>query len=266
VARLRALLAEHPELASQRMKPWPGHPRGAAPLGYVALLRYDVAGRVWRDVPRSAELARVLIEAGAPVDGAPEDRETPLITAASYGDAAVARVLLEAGADVEARAAPDAGGVPGGTALLHAAVFSMTAVVDVLVQGGAKPQSIEEAAAAGDLRGYLHADTPLQARIRALVMAADHERLHVVDELLEAGTPIDATDETWGRQALRVAAQSGRVRSVEHLLRRGADADVRDGERNRTALDWCRSARGQAADERPYDQIEALLAPRTATG
>jgi len=45
------------------------------------------------------------------------------MTAASYGDAEVARVLVEAGADLAATASPDAGAVPGGTALRHAAVF-----------------------------------------------------------------------------------------------------------------------------------------------
>ena len=61
------------------------------------------------------------------------------MTAASYGDAEVARALVEAGADLEARAADDAGGVPGGSALLHAAVFGMTDIVDVLVGAGARP-------------------------------------------------------------------------------------------------------------------------------
>lgn len=225
-ARLRALLGEEPGLAVWPMEHWCDQPRGASPLGYVAMLRYDTSRRIWRDVPGTAELARMLIAAGAPVDGRPEDRETPLITAASYGDAAVAQVLIEAGADIHARAAPDAGGVPGGTALLHAAVFGMTAVVDVLVVAGARPAGIEEAAAAGDLTGHLTPEVPLQARVRALVMAADHQRLDVIDELLAAGTPIDATDTKWGRQALRVATQNGRVASVEHLLARGADPDL----------------------------------------
>ncbi len=225
---LRALLRQDPGLAVRRMAPSRDHPRGALPLGYVALLRYDTSLRIWRDVPGAAELARVLIAAGAPVEGRPEDRETPLITAASHGDAAVAQVLIEAGADIRARAAPDAGGVPGGTALLHAAVFGMTAVVDVLVAAGARPAGIEEAAAAGDLGGHLTPQVPLQARVRALVMAADHERLDVIDALLAAGTPVDATDTKWGRQALRVAAQNGRVASVERLLARGADPDLLD--------------------------------------
>ena len=67
-------------------------------------------------------------------------------------------MLIEAGADIEAVAAQDAGGVPGGTALLHAAVFGMTDVVDVLVEAGAPVHGIEEAAAAGDIDGWLTPD------------------------------------------------------------------------------------------------------------
>jgi uncharacterized protein len=50
------------------------------------------------DLPGTSAVARALLDAGAPVDGQPGDPETPLITAASYGDADVARVLIEAGA------------------------------------------------------------------------------------------------------------------------------------------------------------------------
>ncbi|MEA2244049.1 MAG: uncharacterized protein QOD24_3605 [Solirubrobacteraceae bacterium] len=264
-ARLRALLGEQLELAVARMEHWCDHPKGASPLGYVAMLRYDTSSGVWRDVPRAGMLARALIEAGAPVDGAPGEPETPLITAASYGDAAVARVLIDAGADIDARAASNAGGVPGGTPLLHAAVFGMTEVIDVLVAAGARPESVEEAAAVGDLTGYLSPRTSLQARTRALVMAADHERLRVIDELLEAGTPIDASDEQWGRQALRVAAQNGRVASVEHLLACGADPNLRDARQGRTALEWCREGLHGVADRWGHDEVEALLLAVTVT-
>ncbi len=54
-------------------------------------------------------------------------------------------------------------------------------------------------------------------------MAADHQRLDVIDQLLDAGTPIDAVDEEWGRQALRLALENDRKASIEHLLARGAD-------------------------------------------
>lgn len=52
----------------------------------------------------------------------------------------------------------------------------MTDIVDVLVASGARIRSIEEAAAAGDVTGWLTGETPLQARIRALVMAARPQR------------------------------------------------------------------------------------------
>ena len=187
-------------------------------LTELAMLRFNDPGAV---TDTGAE-ARALIAAGAPVDGLPGDRETPLITAASYGDADVAAALIEAGADLEALAAPNAGGVPGGTALLHAAVFGMTAVLDLLVGAGARVRGIEEAAAAGDITGWLTPSTPLQARVRALVMAADHQRLDVIDQLVAAGTPVDAVDEVWGRQALRVATDNGRTAGVQRLRDHGA--------------------------------------------
>jgi uncharacterized protein len=217
-------------------------------------LRYDTAERTWGDRPGTGAVARALIDAGAPVDGDPDDRETPLITAASYGDVEVAAVLVEAGADLEAVAAPTAGGVPGGTALLHAAVFGMTAVVDLLARAGARPHHLVEAAAIGDLGGWPVADAPLDDRIRALVMAADHERLPAIDRLLDAGTPIDAPDPRWGRQALRLAAENGRVASVEHLLARGADPDHRDEFEYRTALELCREH-----DSPAHARIAAVL-------
>ena len=221
--RLAAILAGDPVAAAQLVERWCAGPGGAPPLGFVAMLRFD-APRLGLtcDLSRTGEIAGALIARGAPVDGEPGDRETPLITAASYGDADVARALIEAGADLDAASSADSGGVPGGTAVLHAAVFGMTDVLDVLVAAGARINGIEEAAAAGDLGDRLTEDTPLQARIRALVMAADHERLGVIDELLAAGTPIDATDEVWGRQALRTATENGRSAAVAHLLARGA--------------------------------------------
>jgi hypothetical protein len=221
--RLAQLLAGDPALAADALEQWCDHPQGARPLAFIAMLRFD-ARRLGLsgDLPGTGAIARALIAAGAPVDGGPGDRETPLMTAASYGDADVALALIEGGADLDATAAPDAGGVPGGTAVLHAAVFGMTGVLDVLVAAGARIDGIEVAAAAGDLGDRLTGDTPLEARIRALVMAADHERLDVIDQLLAAGTPIDATDEAWGRQALRTARQNGRSASIAHLLARGA--------------------------------------------
>jgi hypothetical protein len=241
LSRLVGLLAEHPDMATTKMEHWCDHKNGADPLGYMAMLRFDHERLgLPRDLPGTGLVAKMLIDAGAPVDGHPGDRETPLITAASYGDAEVARVLIEAGADIEAISAPDSGGVPGGTALQHAAVFGMTAVVDVLVAAGAKIHSLEMAAAAGDVTTWpLHRFT-LQSRIRALVFAAAHQRLTVIDRLVEAGTPVNEPDAEWQRLPLHVAAGNGRLASVRRLLTHGADPDLRDPQHNRTPLEECR--------------------------
>jgi hypothetical protein len=115
VDRLEALLANEPTLATRKLERWRDHRRGAEPLGYVAMLRFD-AQRLGlpADLSGTGAVAKALLDAGAPVDGSPGDPETPLITAASYGDVDVARVLIEAGADIESVASVDAGGVPRG--------------------------------------------------------------------------------------------------------------------------------------------------------
>lgn len=220
---LRALLAEHPELAVERLEHWCDHPRGTTPLGYVAMLRFDAPRLGLEPVGEGTDaVARMLVAAGAPVDGSPDDRETPLITAASYGDAGVARVLIEAGAHIDAAAAEDSGGVPGGTALLHAAVFGNTEVVDLLAAAGARVDGIVEAAAVGDVEGRLTDETPVEERVRALTMAAAHGRIAVIERLLTAGTDVDAID-AWGYSALRAAAEHGQRESVRVLLAAGAD-------------------------------------------
>jgi hypothetical protein len=258
LAGLAALLTANPAAAREPMEHWRDYPLGTDPLGYVAMLRYDTARGVWRDVAGTAGMARALLAAGALVDGEPGAPESPLITAASYGDAGVARVLVDAGADLEATAAATAGGVPGGTALLHAAVFGMTAVVDVLIAAGARIPDLVQAAAAGDVRGRLRPGTAEQERTLALIMAADHQRLPVIDALVAAGTPVDGADPRWGRHPLRTAAGNGRPAAVRRLLAHGADPTLRDPD-GRTPLDLCRSARGRHDDTRGYDEVEALL-------
>ncbi len=260
---LASLLAADPVAATRPMLGWSDHPRGVTALSYVAMARYDTGSGRWRDVAGTSACARVLLDAGAPVDGDPGDPETPLMTAASYGDTDVARVLIDAGARLDDIAASDAGGVPGGSALLHAAVFGMTGVLDVLVAAGARIRSIEEGAAAGELAVWLTATVPVQVRVRALVMAADHQRLDTIRELAAAGTPIDATDVVFGRHPLRLAAANGRPASVALLLSLGADPGRMDAH-GRTALDLCRAGRTVAPDPAGHDAVEALLIAATS--
>ncbi len=260
LSRLARLLAGHPELATTRMEHWSDH-KSADPVGYMAMLRFDHARLgLPSELPGTGAAAKALIDAGAAVNGQPGDLETPLITAASYGDAEVAKVLIEAGADIEAVSAP-AGAVPTGTALQHAAVFGMTEVVDVLVAAGAKIHSLEMAAAAGDITGWPLARFTRQSRIRALVFAADHQRLDVIDQLVEAGTPVNEADAEWERLPLHTAAGNGRAASVRRLLARGADPNLRDPRHHRTPLEEC-----QPAGSPGHHEVEAILRPLTQDG
>jgi ankyrin repeat protein len=202
-------------------------------------------------------MARLILEAGAQANGNPGEDETPLITAASYGDADVARVLIEAGADLDAVSSTRSGGVPGGSALLHAAVFGMTDVIDAVVGAGAKVRSLVEAAAAGDLTGWPVSGADERERILALIMAADHRRLDVIDELLAAGTPIDAVDPEWRRHPLRLAAEHGRLASTRHLLDRGADPTLTDHE-GHSALDLCQGEHRYLPGPE-HDEVAVLL-------
>lgn len=133
VSRLSRLLAVQPEPARTKMEHWCEH-KCAEPLGYIAMLRVDHRRLgLPRDLPGTGVVARALLDAGAPVDGDPDDAETPLITAASYGEADVARVLIDAGANLGARADANAGGVGGGTAIdacfgVHGEALVMTVV------------------------------------------------------------------------------------------------------------------------------------------
>ncbi len=262
VSRLSDLLARHPESATTRMEGWSDHRKGADVLGYLAMLRLDHRRLgLPRDLPGAEAVARALITAGAPVDGHPGDQETPLITAASCGDVEVARVLIEAGADLDAMSAPDSGGVPGGTALEHAAVFGMTDVVDLLVAAGARVDSPEMAAAAGDMAAWPLERLSRQCRLRALVFAADHQRLEVLDRLVAAGTPVDEADADWQRMPLHVAAGNGKPAGVRRLLDHGADPTLRDPRCHRTPLEWCRQSE-ERLDSPAHDEVEAVLVER----
>jgi hypothetical protein len=144
-------------------------------------------------------------------------------------------------------------------------VFGMTEVVDVLVAANARITSLGMAAAAGDITGWpLDRFTP-QSKIQALVFAADHQRLEVIDQLIAAGTPVNEPDAEWGRLPLHIAAQNARPASVRRLLAHGADPNMPDPLQHRTPLEWCQPAE-RYLDSPSHDEAEAILRPVTGHG
>ena len=161
------------------------------------------------------------------------------MTAASYGDPEVAQVLLDAGANLEATASSTAGGVPGGSALRHAAVFGMDEVVEVLLAAGAT--DLVQAAAAGDLTGTLSADTPEPDRVAALRMAAAHGQLDVIDQLLAAATPVDGVDRD-GSTALSYKSRDGDRLAVYAPAAGGCPRRARAWSSGRASMSFWRPA------------------------
>ncbi len=73
--RLEELLTERPEFATERLRRWCDYD-GVGPVGYLAMLRFN-AGRLGLpvDLPRTGEAAKLLLEAGAPLEGYPRTRK-----------------------------------------------------------------------------------------------------------------------------------------------------------------------------------------------
>ncbi len=262
VTALAVMIEKDADLATHSLSGWCDH--NLPPLSYVALMCFQdqPSPRVEHD--RSAALARALIAAGAPVDGPSAEGETPLITAASYGNAAVAQVLIDAGADLERTG--DA--VPGGTALSHAIEFGMTEVVQVLLAAGARIPSVVEAAGLGDVTAFLEAGTTVAERVRALRQATAKGHLQVMNELLDVGTPIDGLDGD-GSTALHEAAWSGEVEALRLLLTRGADPNHMDTRFISTPLGWAQHRHEELGHSAAHDEVERILtkaAPPSAGG
>ena len=207
VAALRDVLREDPSLITALVPAPEIEP--TSPLTYVGMARFY--GFAKHD--RTGELTQALLDAGADKDDEAKNG-SPLICAASHGDADVVRVLLEAGANVELTdREPD-------RPLRLAAAYGFPEIVDVLIAAGAEPRSVIDAAGAGDLSAYDLDELSDFDKACALRAASVNERLDVIDALLAAGTPIDT--EVDGNPAIHWARRQDRPRAVAHLAARGA--------------------------------------------
>jgi uncharacterized protein len=161
--------------------------------------------------PEGPQMARLLIAAGAEVDAVttPEPPETPLHYAASSDDADVAEVLIDAGADIEK---PD-GSI--GTPLDNAIGYACWHVARLLAARGARVDKLWHAAALGMLtrlqellagnptddeisQAFWHACAAGQRRAGELLLAEGAD-LDWIPEYAQ-GTPLDAASSLGTRQ------------------------------------------------------------------
>jgi ankyrin repeat protein len=183
---LARLLEEQPELANARIAGRRGGFR--TPLHLVA----DWPGYF----PNGPAVVRLLIEAGSDPDGQSADgeSETPLHWAASSDDLEVAAALIDGGADIEARG----GSIAGGGPLANAVGYGCWHVARLLVERGARVETLWQAAALGlvnRVTELLEADPPpSQGELDGAFYQACHGgQLRMADLLLVRGADINAS-------------------------------------------------------------------------
>ena len=232
VARLRELLAEHPELATAHFGSKGGRGMSRSLLHVVT----DWPGHL----PNGPDSVAALVAAGADVNGrfTGPHTETPLHWAASSDDVAVLDALLDAGADIEARGAVIAGGTP----MAGATAFGQWNAARRLLERGATT-TMWEAAALGLLdrvRTYFaDGGSPAPDDVTGSLWGACHGGPRDVAEfLLDHGaelnwigwdelTPLDAVCTQRGDGPRRLAAPARRpigARSPPLLIRGGTAA------------------------------------------
>jgi ankyrin repeat protein len=187
----------------------------------------------------------------------------------------MARVLLDAGAPVDVSARGD-----GGTPLAAALFWGNIEVAGVLADRGVAPRNLRTAAglddiallsavwgAPGEHRGFYRphggfpawqpSDAPAEVRDEALSWAARSDAVAAIAWLHEHGASVDAN--VYQGTALTWAATRGRVRAVRLLLELGAGVDVRGtfgGPRHGVGT----TALHHAAEGGHLEVIEVLLA------
>ena len=222
-----------------------------------------------KDKPGNAEMAEVLVDAGAEMD-------EPLIAAASIDNRAVAELLLDRGASIDGA---------GWSPLEEALYWNSQNVIALLLERGAKIQNLRTAAGLGrtdliadyfDENGNLKPEAGkinwpwrdleaiscsnhnaagkqmLMDRVNswsqdqqgivnnAFVYACMHNHLEAAQLLLDKGAEINVVPGgfDYAGTGLHYAALNGHRPMVEFLLAHGADRTVKDPKVGSTAAGW----------------------------
>jgi ankyrin repeat protein len=169
-------------------------------------------------------MVNALLKAGADVNAAYGEGETPLMTAARSGSVDVVTLLIEGGAKVNA-----AESFRGETALMFAAVENHAPIVKALIDAGAdvngRTVEYKFQKLTGGAGGIIH-DRP-QGALTALILAARQGAIESAEHLIAAGAKLDTTEPQYGFSALQTAIFNGHYAFAKFLVGKGAD--VNDG-------------------------------------
>ena len=197
---LRDALATAPELANQSVAWFLNQNNESDPLHYVC----DCVFNGSLDEPRALEIAALLIESGALIEGT-EGRESPLIAATSLGVETVAKLLIDSGASLEATS------VFGARASHWAASVGLPSTVELLLQNGAELEA----------RCTEFGATPLYWAVFGFGPHGPNKKrdpLGSARVLLDAGANVDTTNNQ-GTSALECAQQADSNEMFELLSR-----------------------------------------------
>ncbi|KAJ1351398.1 Ankyrin repeat domain-containing protein 17 [Parelaphostrongylus tenuis] len=172
------------------------------------------------------EVARVLIQAGAPVNLTSEAYESPLTLSCCGGHAELAKLLIDAGANIEETNDENY------TPLMEAAREGYVQVVKVLLENGAQVNATTE-----------------ETMETALTVAACGGFTEVLDVLVKYGGDLELGTNT----PLMEAAQEGHASTVNYIL-----AAVKPGDRSVKFRQQMNQALSLAAENGHFDVLQVL--------
>ncbi|XP_047100875.1 cortactin-binding protein 2-like [Schistocerca piceifrons] len=197
---------------------------------------------------------RALLDAGSPVNATDASGDTALHEAVVNGHEETVKCLIDAGADVNVR---DSDGMTplhwaacrGGEQHIVWMLLAASACVDVQHDAGETPLHVAArwgcayaakalllAGARSDIRGNsgqkqtrILTEEQKQMLAGRLIIAASQGQTGQVRAILDAGSPVNATDAS-GDTALHEAVMNGHEETVKCLIDAGADVNVRDSD------------------------------------
>ena len=196
---------------------WEYSADGRDDYGRTALMFAAAAGDI--------EMARLLLENGAPINHQTDIGTTALMYAAAEGHVEIARLLLENRALINRQTNA------GITALMYAVVEGHVEMARLLLENGAP------------------VNDQIDTSITALMYAAAEGHVEMARLLLENGAPINHQTDA-GITALMYAATEGHIEMVRLLVENGADIHIQDAYGN-TAL--------SLAEERGHQEVVDFL-------
>ncbi|HMF98557.1 MAG TPA: ankyrin repeat domain-containing protein [Vicinamibacterales bacterium] len=253
IGSLRSLLDADPDLVrarSTRIAPFDPPRHRAMLLHYVAA--NGVEGYRQRSPKNAVEVARLLLERGAEVDGLANlyggecTTMSLLVSSTPPAQAGVqvplVHTLIDFGAAVESR-----GAGAWTSPLLTALVFGFHDAAIALVSRGARVETLAVAAGLGrrDEARALLPSAPPDERHRALALAAQLGHAEVVRLLLDAGEDPNRYNPKGGHAhstPLHQAALANHDAVVRLLVERGARLDIPDTIYKGTPLGWAKYA------------------------